>query len=143
MNFLQIVILIFCILESLNILVLYTRPSLTQGNGLGVFKPFHDLQSDKDAALFVKYLINWVANVKMIFVALLIVILIFGDKQVQFYAIVANTISTFMYFITLHPIIKAFDKEDKLVIKGYSKTLGIMIATFILMFLTAIIFYLI
>ena len=142
MNILQIIIIVFCVLELLNILVLYTKPSMKEGNGVGVFKVMHELQEGDQVFALVKYLINWVANVKLIFVALAITIVIFGTEIVQFHATLALMFSTFMFYITLYPILKKLDDENLLITKGYSKTLAYTILSFIIMFIIAIIVFL-
>lgn len=142
MNILQIIIIVFCVLELLNILVLYTKPSMKEGNGVGVFKVMHELQEGDQVFALVKYLINWVANVKLIFVALAITIVIFGTEIVQFHATLALMFSTFMFYITLYPILKKLDDENLLITKGYSKTLAYTILSFIIMFIIAIIIFL-
>ena len=52
-------------------------------------------------------------------------------------------ISIATYFWKLHSIIKKLDSLNKINPKGYSKTLGLMIGGFLLMFSTALILYLI
>ena len=141
MNVLQIVIIVFCILESLNILVLYSGPTLKQGNGVGVFKKVHEIDPNDETFQLIKYLTNWVANVKVIFVALAIIIVIFADKDVQLYAAIAFVFSIALFYFTLYPIMKKIDEQGRLVVKGYSKTLAYMISSFIFVFIAAIIIY--
>lgn len=141
MNILQVVIIVFCILEGLNILVLYTSPKMDKGNGVGIFKIIHELDENEQIYSLIKYLTNWVGNVKLIFVALAITIVIFGDETTQFHATLALAFSTIMFYITLYPILRKLDKEDSLVVKGYSKTLAISILSFIIMFFVAVIIF--
>lgn len=143
MNILQVIILVFCTLELLNILVLYTKPGMKEGNGVGIFKVMHELDEEDRTYFLVKYLINWVANVKLIFVALAITIVIFGTEIVQFHAVLALIFSTFMFYVTLYPILKKLDDENLLITKGYSRTLAFTILSFILMFIAAIIIFLV
>lgn len=91
--------------------------------------------------LFVKYLVNWVVNCKLIFIVLLIVVLIFGDAMLKVYAIAAMILSIAIYFATLHPIIRKLDKLGEITPKGYSKTLPLMIASFMIMFSLALVLY--
>lgn len=143
MNIVRIVIVIFCVLESLNIMVLYFSPKSTIGNGVGVFKTIHEIDENETTFLVLQYLTRWVANVKVIFVSLSLVIVIFGDTTIQFYALVALMLSTMMFYVTLYPIMKKLDREEQLYIKGYSTTLAIMILSFIIMFVTAMTVFLI
>lgn len=141
MNILQVVIIVFVVLESLNIVVLYLKPEMKEGNGIGVFKTLHEIDPDGQVYKLIRYLTNWVANVKLIFVALAITIVIFGDEIVQLHAALALIFSTFMFYITLYPILKKLDDENQLLVQGYSKTLAYTILSFILTFIAGIILY--
>jgi len=142
MNILQIIIIVFCVLETLNIIVLYSKPTMKEGNGLGVFKALNEIDEHNQIYSLIKYLTNWVANVKVIFVALAITIVIFGEPIVQFHAVLALIFSTFMFYFTLFPILKKLDDEDMLETKGYSRTLAYTILSFIIMFIIGSIIYL-
>lgn len=143
MNILQVVILVFVVLEILNIVVLYTSPTMMEGNGLGIFKKIHEIDENGETFQLIRYLTNWVANAKMIFAALAITIIIFGDETTQFHAALALMFSTLMFYFTMYPILKKMDMEGKLLKRGYSKTLAYTILSFILTFIAGIIIYLI
>ena len=137
MSLLSIAILIFIIMESANVAILYFWPGSQLGNGVGVFNAFHNSESEEQR-LFTFYLINWVAGVKLIFIFLLAVILVIGTEQVKLWAVVAMILSIATYFWRLHPTIKKLDAMDCITPKGYSKALGWMITGFMLMFTTAL-----
>ena len=141
MNILQVVIIIFCVLEILNILVLYTGPTMKEGNGVGMFMKIHEIDPEDEVFQLIKYLTNWVANVKMIFVALAITIVIFAEEVVQMHAAFALIFSTLMFYFTLYPILKKLDEEGRLMVRGYSKTLAYTILSFILAFIAALIIH--
>ena len=61
MDILSIAILIFIIMESANVAILYFQPGSRLGNGVGVFNAFHNSESEEQR-LFASYLINWVAG---------------------------------------------------------------------------------
>lgn len=143
MNILQITMSIFLLLETLNILVLYKYPQMDKGNGLGVFKSYKKIEEQQEHYLYMRYLINWVANAKVIFVMLGVIIVIFGSETIQLYTSIALILSILMFYITLNPIIKKLDQENKLTIKGYSKTLSVMISSFIVILLVGIIVHII
>lgn len=134
-------IIIFILMESMNVAVLYFKPHLTAGNGVGVFKGFHLAQSNSHERLFVKYLINWIANAKAIFIFLLSLILFMGTESLKLYTCIGMVFSIALYFVTLHPLIKQLDVADMISPKGYSKGLGYMIAGFMAMFSLAIVLY--
>lgn len=141
MIILNIAIIIFILMESMNVAVLYLKPHLTVGNGVGVFNGFHIAQKNEQERLFVKYLINWIANAKAIFIFLLTVILFTGTEQIKLYTSIGMVFSIALYFVTLHPLIKQLDAADMITPKGYSKGLGYMIAGFMAMFSLAIVLY--
>lgn len=141
MNILQIVISVFLFLEILNILVLYLKPETKRGNGLGIFKDLEKLKENKEVYQLFKYLTNWIANAKLIFVSLGITIVIFGNEIVQFHAALALVFSTLMFYITLYPILSKMDDNNRLNPKGYSKTLAYTILSFILTLIFGLILY--
>ncbi|MDD4624265.1 MAG: hypothetical protein PHX40_02735 [Bacilli bacterium] len=129
-------------MESFNVLILYFKPDSKLGNGLGAFEAWKDVKKDESLDLFSHYMVYWVAGVKLIFIFLLLVILITGTEVTKFWSIVVMIISISTYFWKLHPIIKRLDKMNKIIPKGYSKTLGLMISMFLIIFSLALILYL-
>lgn len=140
MDILSIAILIFIIMESANVAILYFWPGSQIGNGVGVFNAFHNSESEEQK-LFASYLVNWVAGVKLIFIFLLAVILVTATEAVRIGAVVAMILSIATYFWRLHPTIKKLDAMGCITPKGYSKALGWMIAGFMVMFTLALILH--
>lgn len=134
------VLIFFIFLETLNIILLYFFPQSTKGNAVGIFKAYEDSKAYPEIHAFIKYLIYWVAGTKLIFVALLIVIVIRGDAWTQLMSLAALLITTSTFYWKLYPIIKSLDSEGQLSVKGYSRTLAIMIATFLVLFLVALLY---
>lgn len=143
MNILDIAITLFIILESANVYILYFAPSSKYGNGVAVFNEWEKSKQDVNTHLFSKYMINWVAGTKLIFIVLLLVILLTGGETTKLYAVFAMILSIATYFWKLHPIIKELDDNGEITPKGYSKVLGYMIAGFLTMFSVALIVYMI
>ena len=141
MNVLSIVILLFVVLESSNVVLLNFFPTSQKGNGIGAFNAYEQSKAIPEVHAFVKYLINWVAGTKIIFIALLIVIIIDGDTTIQWYSLIALIISVATFFWRLYPLMKMMDKDNEISPKGYSKTLGIMIGSFLLIFLSVAVYY--
>jgi len=131
MDILSITIVVFLVFESLNISVLYFQPGARVGNGVGVFNAFEKSKSDPELHALVRYLVNWVAGTKLIFVALLIVILMTGSAVTRLYAVIALILSILSFFWRLFPAIARMDRDGQLNPKGYSRSLGIMITCFI------------
>lgn len=143
MDILSIAIIIFCIMEFGNVLILYFRPDSKLGNGVAVFDSWRDVKKDHALDLFAHYMAYWVAGVKLIFIFLLMVVLFTGTELTKVWTVLAMILSIATYFWKLHPIIKKLDAMGKISPKGYSKTLGLMISGFLLMFSGAFIWYLI
>ena len=141
MDVLSISIIIFCVMELWNVLILYFMPDSRLGNGVAVFDHWNDIKENKALNLFSHYMTYWVAGVKLIFIFLLIVVLLTGTETTRVLAVVAMILSIATYFWKLHPIIKKLDKMGKITPKGYFKTLGLMITVFLIMFSLSLIIY--
>ena len=131
MDILSIAITVFLVMETLNICVLYFYPNSNLGNGVGVFRAYEESKSNPEAHALIDYLVNWVAGTKLIFVALLIVILATGSATTKLFAVVALILSILSFFWRLFPAIRKMDRGGWIAPKGYSRTLGVMIACFV------------
>jgi len=140
---LSIAIVIFMGLETLNVVTLYFWPGSWLANGVGVFNAWEKSQSDPELHQFVKYLVFWVAGTKLIFIALLLVILMTTGESTKLLTVVALMASIMSFFWRLFPIIKSLDKAGQITPVGYSKALGWMIAGFIGLFTVALLWSLI
>lgn len=138
MNMITIVTIGFLILEATNVVTLYFFPGSKYANGVGLFKAWEKSKRDPEIHNFVKYLVNWVAGTKLIFILLLIVILYTADDQTLIFSGVALVISIASFFWRLFPLIRKMDRDDQIDPKNYSAVLGWMILGFILIFSTAI-----
>ena len=65
--FATIVILAFILLEFSNVLALYFAPGSKYANAVGVFSAWEKSKQDPEIHDFVRYLVNWVAGAKLIF----------------------------------------------------------------------------
>ncbi len=137
MSILDIVIAVFMFFETLNVIIIYVKPDFKYGNGMSAFKQWQDCKQDEKLELFSKYMANWVAGTKIIFILLLGVILFSATDMVKLYAVTVMVPATAIYYIKLHPIIKKLDTMGQISPEGYSKTLRFMITGFIIMFITA------
>ena len=140
MNVLTIVIIGFLILEATNVATLYFFPGSKYANGVGVFKAWEASKQYPDIHNFVKYLVNWVAGTKLIFISLLIVILFSGDENTLLLTAVALIASILSFYWRLFPLIRKMDRDSQIEPKNYSTVLGLMILGFIIVFLVATLF---
>ncbi len=138
MDFLTIVIVLFAVIEATNVITLYFFPGSRRANGVGVFNAWEKSKADHEMHSFVRYLVNWVAGTKLIFLALLIVILLTGGETAKLWAVIALIISVLSFFWRLFPIIREMDKNNQITPKRYSKSLCIMIIFFIAVFCSAL-----
>lgn len=138
MCILSIAIVLFILLELSNVIILYFKPDSKLGNGVAVFNGWEKSKEDVNLHEFVKYLVYWVAGTKLIFIILLIVILITGSEITKVLSGVALILSIASFYWKLYPIIKGLDKRGEIKPSGYSKTLGMMIGSFIVVFCLAL-----
>jgi hypothetical protein len=139
MSMITVVIIVFILLESSNVAVLYFFPDSKKANSVGIFKAWEKSKNDPEIHRFVKYLVNWIAGSKLIFLLLLIVILLTGDKQTQIVTGIAMSISIASFFWRLFPLIRSMDQDSQIDPKNYSATLAWMIGAFVLIFVVTVI----
>lgn len=137
MNILKIVTIVFLIMEAANVITLYFFPGSKYANGIGIFTAWEKSKSDLEIHNFVKYLVNWVAGTKLIFILLLIVIIYTANEQSLILTGFAMVISIASFFWRLFPLIRKMDKAGEIDPQNYSAVLGWMIFGFIAIFLVA------
>ncbi len=122
------VFVVFGVLEVMNVAVLYGAPGSRKANGVGVFTAWEKSKADPDVHLLLRYLVYWVAGVKVIFLALLAVIVVTGTESTKTAAGAALAASVAVFFWRLFPLARRADADGAMLPPGYSRTLGIMIA---------------
>ena len=137
MTVIKIVLLAFILLEVSNVLALYFAPGSKKANAVGVFTAWEESKQYPEIHDFIKYLVNWVAGAKLIFLLLLIMIVLFADLKIQQMSLLVLAITTASFYWRLFPLIKKMDKNGQIDPKNYSVVLGVMIAVFIAVFLLA------
>lgn len=128
MQVLTWVLVVFGVLEVMNVAVLYGAPGSRKANGVGVFAAWEKSKADPEVHLLVRYLVYWVAGVKVIFLALLAVIVVTGTERTTTAAGAALAASVAVFFWRLFPLARRIDTSGAMRPSGYSRTLGIMIA---------------
>jgi len=121
-----------------NVLTLYFWPGSRLANGVGIFNAWEKSKADPELHQFIRYLVFWVAGVKLIFIALLVVILLTTGETTKLLTTVVMIASILSFFWRLFPIVRSMDKAGQVTPAGYSKTLGVMIGGFILVFVVAL-----
>ena len=137
MTILKVVTSVFLLLEAANVITLYWLPGSTYANGVGVFKAWEASKQDPAMHRFVRYLVNWVAGTKLIFILLLLVVLVTADDRGLILTGIAMALSIASFFWRLFPLIRQMDRDGEINPPRYSIVLGGMILGFILAFLIA------
>lgn len=57
MDSLSIAIILFCIMETANVMILYFKPNSRLGNGVAIFDAWEDTKQDKSMELFAYYMV--------------------------------------------------------------------------------------
>ena len=140
---LSIVLIAFLVLELTNVFMLYLSPGSRRANGMGVFNAYEKSKEDPAVFALVTYLINWVAGTKLIFIVLLIGIVITGNLATKFFSVIALIFSILTFFSRLYPTIRRMDEAEQITPHGYSRTLGIMIVSFVGVFASAAVVFLV
>ena len=131
----EIIIVVFIFLELSNVVMLYFAPGSKKANAIGVFDSWEKSKQYPEIHEFIKYLVNWIAGSKLIFIFLLVGILIIREREIQQVSLVALAIATLSFYWRLFPLIRKMDKRGEISPKNFSVILGIMIFVFIIAFL--------
>jgi len=134
LTFLKVAISIFVFLESANVIALYFFPDSKMANSVGIFKAWEKSKGDPEIHDLVKYLVNWIAGTKLIFILLLLVLLIRSDEQSLLFSGAALVLSIAAFFWRLYPLVKKMDQDGQIAPKNYSKVLGWMILAMLIVF---------
>jgi len=136
---LQVLVGLFLLLETANVLALYFAPGSMRFNAVGVFGGWETSKADPDLHAFVRYLVFWVAGTKVIFIGLWLVILTTAGPTTQLVASVVMVPAIATFYWRLFPIVRDLDRRGKVRPTGYSTVLGWMIGGFIAAFVVAIV----
>ena len=125
---------LFMLLELMNVATLYLAPESRKANGVGVFAAWERSRADPELHQFVRYLVYWVAGTKLIFLALLAIVLTMGSDQVKTAASAVLAVSIAVFFWRMFPLARRIDAAGQMVPAGYSRVLGIMIGVMVAVF---------
>jgi hypothetical protein len=136
----KIVFLAFIFLEFSNVLALYFFPGSRWANAVGVFSAWEKSKQYPEIHDLVRYLVNWVAGVKLIFLFLLGLIIVFADIKLQRLSLIALGFTTIAFFWRMFPLARKMDRGGQIQPRGYSLVLGGMILAMIAFFALAAFF---
>ena len=136
---LYIVTTIFLLMELANVLALYFRPDSRNFNSVGVFKAWEQAKEQPEIHDLVRYLTYWVAGTKLIFIALLAVIMLMASENTQRVAALVMVPCIATFYWRLAPLSRKMGREAQLATKNYDKVLSTMILAMLIAFSTALI----
>ncbi len=139
MNAVAVVTIAFLLMEASNVLTLYFFPGSKIANGVGVFKAWEKSKQDPEVHDLVRYLVNWVAGTKLIFILLLIVILATAPQTTLLWTAAAMLVSIASFFWRLFPLIRKMDRAGQIDPANYSAVLGWMITAMMAVVLAALV----
>jgi hypothetical protein len=109
-------------------------------NAVGVFSAWEKSKQYPEIHEFIRYLVYWIAGVKLIFILLLLMLILFADAEIQRFSLIILALATATFYWRLFPLIRKMDKRGEINPKNYSVVLGTMIFAFIIIFLVAFAF---
>jgi hypothetical protein len=124
----QVCLIIFVIIETLNVLELYFMKEKCVFNGVSIFSGWERSKSDPEIHNLINYLINWLAGVKLIVIGLVVVFLFTIPEQKLVIFAMAMVITIASFFWRLYPMIRRADLSGQLTPRGRSRMLGTMVA---------------
>ena len=129
----------FIVLETTNVIALYFFPDTKYASSVGVFRAWSLSKQDPDMHAFVKYLVNWVAGTKLIFLGLLVVIVWTADDRGLLLAGVVMAVSISSFFWRLFPLSRGMDRAGQMEPKNDSLVLAGMIAVMVVLIVGALV----
>ncbi len=127
MKTIQIVLLVFVLVETLNMLELYFLQDNCKFNGACIFSGWEKSKADPEVHALLRYLVNWLAGVKMIVIGLLLVLIFTAPEQTLLLATIALILTTASYFWRMNPMLHAADKAGQVKPRGHAKRLSMML----------------
>ena len=128
MNAIQVTLLVFVIIESLNMLELYFLKDNPMFNGVGIFSGWEKSKADPEVHALVRYLVNWLAGVKMITISLILVLIFMVPESAALLGAVALVITVSSFYWRLCPMLRAADLVGQVSPRGHAKRLSMMVA---------------
>jgi len=102
--------------------------------------PFHAWEkskADPEMHRFARYMVNWVAGTKLIFLLLLVVILLTGNEQTLRLTSAAMALAIASFFGRLFPLVRQMGREHEITPTNYDRMLGWMIGAMVAAFILA------
>ena len=108
-------------------LELYFLQNNCKFNGACIFSGWEKSKADTEVHALIRYLVNWLAGVKMIVVALVLVLVFTAPENTLVAATIALVITVASFYWRLYPMLRSADKVGQLKPRGHAKRLSIMV----------------
>lgn len=128
MSALQICLLVFAGIETLSVLELYFLQDRCMFNGAAMFSGWEISKEVPEVHGMVRYLVNWVAGMKLIVVSLLVVLALTAPTLTLLYVGITLALTVGAFFWRMFPLAHKFDTYGFINPKGRAKTMGLMVA---------------
>ena len=128
MNAIQVTLLVFVMIETLNMLELYFLQDKPMFNGVGIFSGWERSKADPEVHALVRYLVNWLAGVKMIVIGLVLVLIFMVPESTTLLGAIVLVVTVSSFHWRLYPLLRAADVTGQVTPRGHAKRLSIMVA---------------
>jgi hypothetical protein len=135
---LRIAVIAFMALELANVAALYFAPGSTRFNAIGVVRAWAASADQPEQRELLTYLAEWVAGVKLIVLGLLGVLVWAADERLLRIAVLVMVATTASFYWRMFPRIRRMDAAGQLEPRGYARTLGWMVGSFMVGLLVAL-----
>jgi hypothetical protein len=129
MSAIKVCMLVFVVIEILNMLELYFMQDQCKFNGLCIFRGWEKAKEDPDVHELLRYLINWLAGIKMIVIGLVLILVFTAPEKTLLFAAVALIITIGSFFWRMVPMIRRADAAGRIQPAGRSRSLAWMVAS--------------
>ncbi|MBT7988865.1 MAG: hypothetical protein HN769_03180 [Anaerolineae bacterium] len=96
-------------------------------NGACIFSSWEKSKADPEVHMLMRYLVNWLAGVKMIVIALVLVLVFTAPESTLILAAIALVITIASFYWRLYPLLRTADKAGQLSPRGHAKRLSVML----------------
>jgi len=128
MNTLQVTLLVFVLIETLSMLELYFLQDKPMFNGVGIFSGWERSKADPEVHMLVRYLVNWLAGMKMIVIGLVLVLVFMVPENTKLLGTIALAITVSSFYWRLNPMLHTADMAGQVMPRGHSRRLSMMVA---------------
>jgi hypothetical protein len=130
MNAIQVSFLVVLAIEVLSVLELYFMQDKAVFNGVSIFSGWDISKEVPEVHELIRYLIHWVAGVKLIVIGLLLVLALTAPTQTLIYAGVMLILAISSFFWRMFPTIRKHDRAGLIEPRGRSQMVGMMVLGF-------------